>query len=214
MQGTRDRRSSEGGHILIGGTGRAGTTLLVQYFTVLGFDTGFTETDARTRVNPVSHAGLEHSLKRTLAKGKSLPYVAKSPYFGANLAQYLEDGQLQIRGFIVPMRDLRQAAESRRRVTRLAEEAGNEGLFPGGVMNVKANPAGQQRKLAIAFHALIRTLVAYNVPIHFLSFPEFATRKDVLFKQLAPLLAEHGVTIEESRAALASVVKPDVIHDL
>lgn len=99
---TRDRRSSEGGHILIGGTGRAGTTLLVQYFTVLGFDTGFTETDARTRVNPVSHAGLEHSLKRTLAKGKSLPYVAKSPYFGANLAQYLEDGQLQIRGSSCP----------------------------------------------------------------------------------------------------------------
>jgi hypothetical protein len=28
-------------HILISGTGRAGTTFLVQLFTALGFDTGF-----------------------------------------------------------------------------------------------------------------------------------------------------------------------------
>lgn len=58
----RSRQGPHADHILIGGTGRAGTTLLVQYFTALGFDTGFTLDQAMQRVDSISRAGLEHSL--------------------------------------------------------------------------------------------------------------------------------------------------------
>ena len=67
---TSDRKSAADGHILIGGTGRAGTTLLVQWFTVMGFDTGFSVEEALDRVDPISNAGLEHSLSRTLEIGE------------------------------------------------------------------------------------------------------------------------------------------------
>lgn len=51
---TRDRRSTDDGHILIGGTGRAGTTLLVRWFTALGFDTGFTPEEVAGRRSAIS----------------------------------------------------------------------------------------------------------------------------------------------------------------
>jgi hypothetical protein len=47
-----DPAGSGHGRILISGTGRSGTTLLVQYFTALGFDTGFTLEQALSRVDP------------------------------------------------------------------------------------------------------------------------------------------------------------------
>ena len=90
---TSDRTSAADGHLLIGGTGRAGTTLLVQWFTVMGFDTGFTVEEALGRVDPISNAGLEHSLSRTLEIGERLPYVAKSPWFGPKIGDYIERGR-------------------------------------------------------------------------------------------------------------------------
>ena len=120
---TSDRTSAADGHLLIGGTGRAGTTLLVQWFTVMGFDTGFTVEEALGRVDPISNAGLEHSLSRTLEIGERLPYVAKSPWFGPKIGDYIERGDLRVRAAILPLRSLSEAAESRRQVSRRAAEA-------------------------------------------------------------------------------------------
>jgi hypothetical protein len=44
-------------HLIISGTGRSGTTFLVQLYTALGLDTGFT--DATAGVNRHCQAGLE-----------------------------------------------------------------------------------------------------------------------------------------------------------
>ena len=210
---THDRRSTDGGHLLIGGTGRAGTTLLVRWFTALGFDTGFTEPDVAARVDPISHGGLEHSLGRTLGRGQHLPYIAKSPYFGQHLAGYLDRGELEIKCFILPMRDLHDAAESRRQVSARAALAGKDpDKHPGGVIKAKQK-RGQEQKLAVQFYGLLHTLVSHDVPIRFLRFPDFASGEQSLFDALEPLLVEHGVTRAESDAALAGVVDPALIGD-
>jgi hypothetical protein len=212
-----DRRSAADGHILIGGTGRAGTTLLVQWFTVLGFDTGFTLEEALTRTDPISNAGLEHSLSRTLEVGAPLPYVAKSPWFGPKLGGYIDSGQLRVRAAIVPLRSLADAAESRRQVSLRAEEAGDSAKHPGGLLGAGRDAARagrkQEQQLARRFYELIHTLVSHEVPVYFLCFPEFARGQQDLDSVLEPLLRSHGVGHDEARQALARVVRPELIHD-
>ncbi len=210
--------SPEDGHILIGGTGRAGTTLLVQWFTAMNFDTGFTLEEALTRTDPISHGGLEHSLSRTLAAGARLPHVAKSPWFGPKLAAYIDREELRIEAVVVPLRELADAAESRRQVSRRAEAAGYDPhKHPGGVLG--AGQAGeranrkQEQQLARRFYDLIVTLVRYDVPIYFLRFPDFARGAQDPSQVLEPLLAKHGLSQAEATAALQRVVRPELIHD-
>jgi hypothetical protein len=214
---TSDRKSAADGHILIGGTGRAGTTLLVQWFTVLGFDTGFTVEEALGRVDPISNAGLEHSLSRTLEVGERLPHVAKSPWFGPKLGDYIDRGELHVEAAILPLRDLTEAAESRRRVSQRAAEAGHDPLkHPGGILG-GARPGAskkQEQQLARRFYDLVHTLVSHDVPTYFLRFPEFARGQQDPYVALAPLLESHGVSHEEATAALARVVRPELIHTL
>ena len=63
----------------------------------MGFDTGFSVEEALDRVDPISNAGLEHSLSRTVEIGEPLPYVAKSPWFGPKIGDYIERGDLRVR---------------------------------------------------------------------------------------------------------------------
>lgn len=206
----RSRTERDDGHLLIGGPGRSGTTLLVQWFTALGFDTGFTLEQALRRVNDVSHAGLEHSLQR-----RPLPYVAKSPYFGNNPAPLLSSGELHVRAVVVPLRPLHAAAASRRDASRRAAEQGLDPLAqPGGLsFGARKDPEVQEEGIGVAFYRLVQTLVAFEIPIYFLRFPEFAKGEQDLFLALRPLLEEHGVTAAEAREALDTVARPELIHD-
>lgn len=211
-----DRTSAEHGHILIGGTGRAGTTLLVQWFTAMGFDTGFTLDEAMTKSDPISKGGLEHPVGRILKRGKRLPYVAKSPWFGTNLIDFLDSGQLSVQMAIIPMRSLESAAESRRQVAARAAESGLDfDKHPGGLLGGKSRDAAknQERQLARRFYELVHTLVSYDVPMIFLRFPDFAQGRQDLVCELEPLLIQHGVSTQEASAALSHVVRPDLIHD-
>jgi hypothetical protein len=91
MVPARDRRSAKNGRIIITGTGRAGTTFLVQLFSELGFDTGYSAEEAMRAVDGISRAGLEKPLV-----DESNPYVIKSPWFADQLAEALENRRLQI----------------------------------------------------------------------------------------------------------------------
>ena len=214
---TSDRKSAADGHILIGGTGRAGTTLLVQWFTVMGFDTGFSVEEALDRVDPISNAGLEHSLSRTVEIGERLPYVAKSPWFGPKIGDYIERGDLRVRAAILPLRSLAEAAESRRQVSKRAAEAGHDPLkHPGGILGGGRPGAAkkQEQQLARRFYDLVHTLVSHDVPTSFLRFPEFARGEQDPYLALEPLLQAHGVSHDEASDAFSRVVRPDLIHTL
>ena len=206
------RTSTQDGHILITGTGRSGTTLLVEYFTALGFDTGHTVETTRRHVDEISRAGLEHGLRGI--RGKPLPYVAKAPSFTRNLGGALQDGTVSVRACIVPMRDLYSAAESRRDVARRAQEQGlDPSTQPGAlIFGAGSNPKSQERRLAVGFYQLVHTLVLHDIPIYFLRFPDFARGEQDVYAALEPLLAAHGVTAAESAAALADVARPELIH--
>jgi hypothetical protein len=188
----------------------------VQWFTALGFDTGYDLDQAIQATDPISHGGLEHSFARTLEAGARLPYVAKSPWFGRKLRDYLDRDELRVKAAIIPMRDLQDAAESRRRVSQEAAVAGlDPGRHPGGVVGSSAGETTtgkQERQLARMFFDLVSALVAHDVPIYFLRFPDFARGDQDLYSALRPLLEAHGVTSEEAATALRQVVRPELIH--
>ncbi len=76
-------------HIIISGTGRAGTTFLVQLLTELGLNTGFPNSQAQ--IDPNCNAGMEVDIRDPNA-----PYIVKSPW----LCDYLDE-VLGNRGIVI-----------------------------------------------------------------------------------------------------------------
>jgi hypothetical protein len=216
------------GHIIITGTGRSGTTLLVQLFTALGFETGYTLEEALNQLDHVSQAGLEHWIADTAGQtimksplklgvpnyipAEKLPYVVKSPMFATNLHALLENKVIQVKAAIVPMRDLLSAAESRRRVQHEAEQIGiDPNHVQGGLWDTR-DPAAQESVLTRHFYEMMFTLVRFGVKTYCLDFPDFAHDSTRLFERLEPLLTEHGVQEHDVRRALSQIVRPSRIH--
>ncbi len=111
--GPMGRLSSPGGttgpKVVITGTGRAGTTLLVQVLTDLGLDTGFSPDHA---VDERVNAGLEFRIESPNA-----PRIVKDPNLSRRLGGLLDRGEVEIEHVIIPVRDLDVAVASRVRNT-------------------------------------------------------------------------------------------------
>ena len=88
-------------HLLITGTGRSGTTFLVQLLTQLGQDTGFTDPWPARYLDPQCNAGMEWNLRAANA-----PYVVKSPSLCTELETILLGGKVMIEHVLIPVRDL------------------------------------------------------------------------------------------------------------
>src|SRR5271163_4893442 len=96
-------------HLIIAGTGRAGTSFLVRYLTELGLDTTLARNGDRAGWDAEANAGLEN----LLVSGANLPYVIKSPWISEYVEQILKEERFKIDAFIVPVRDLVEVATSR-----------------------------------------------------------------------------------------------------
>lgn len=195
------------GHILIGGTGRCGTTLLVQLFTLLNFDTGFSKETALRKVDQLSHGGLD---QRRHVEPENLPYVAKGPRLADRMAEFMNKN-LRVECAILPMRHLYGAAESRRHVYRTAIELGEQ-RRPGGLWKTKI-PELQEVHLALAFYNFLYPLVANNVPVYQLDFPRFATDVDYLYQTLKPIFDRHHVEYEAVAEVHRGLVNRSFIHE-
>jgi len=193
-------------HILIG-TGRAGTTLLVQILTILGFDTGYSEQQILGGIDAISKAGLE----RHLLERPDLPQVIKSPWLSDQIEDALIQG-LRVRLAIIPLRNLFEAAESRRHVYRQAMAANLDALsHPGSLWKVK-DPMAQESALAMDLYKFIEPLVARNVPIVFLSFPRFVDDPGYFYDQLSTIFEQRGISREMVQAVQKRIADPSLIH--
>jgi hypothetical protein len=204
----RDRISTAQGRIIIAGTGRAGTTFLVQLFTALGFGTGFSLEDSLSGVDGISHAGLERGLVDEAA-----PYVIKSPWFADHLAEALQDERIKIRAALIPIRDLFSAAESRRRVYREASSRGLDPLNHPGSLWYTDEPQNQEDMLTRQFYKTIFPLIHFEVPIYLPEFPRLVRDPNYLFRSLQPLMEDHGVGHSEFLPAHERCARPELIHD-
>jgi len=202
-------------HILITGTGRAGTTLLVRILAKLGLETGFSDEQIQKAEKRIGRAGLEVNLTNT--KSGDLPMVIKSPASSKILLSLLNNGRNEIDIALVPVRNLRQAANSRIAVSDKAKKKGlNPSKVPGGMWKTSL-PENQSWILAEQFYSTIDMLVLNKVPIVFLHFPEFAEDEDYFFANFGMYLQNRfNFSEEEIRSAHRDECNVDLIgnHDI
>jgi hypothetical protein len=189
-------------HLIISGTGRAGTTFLVQLLTVLGLDTGFE--DSTSHVDGDCHAGMELDLRIPTA-----PYVVKSPWLCDYIDEVLSSDDVIIDHALIPMRDLYSAAESRRVVSKRAS-AMPEDSVPGGLWHT-TSPSEQEAILAVQFYKLLYAATRHGFPITLLEFPKLAVDPEYLYEKLKTILP--GIRREVFRSRFYEVSRPGLIHD-
>lgn len=184
--------------IVITGTGRSGTTLLVQILTDLGLDTGFSP-DAP--IDERTHAGLE-----TRLDAPGAPRIVKSPNLSRRLAEIMEAGTVEIEHVIIPVRDLDVAAASRVRATRY----GSNLHAPGGLFGT-VRATRQREALAVLWYELMLTVVRYDLAFTLLDFPRLATDWRYTHEKLAFLDPE--IPAERWREAIERRADPTLIHE-
>lgn len=194
-------------HILISGTGRAGTTFLVQLFTALGFDTGFNL--SRDKALPNCNAGMEWDLRDSNA-----PFIVKSPWMCEYLDAVLSKGNIHVEHIIIPVRDLFSAAESRRDVTQRAGVDRLEGRqdVPGGLWGT-SEPGMQEQALAKRFYDLLWTIARYDLPLTLLDFPRMVHELEYLRQKLIPIFGRLRLRKERFNIAFSMVSRPELVHD-
>ena len=189
-------------HVIISGTGRAGTTFLVQLLTALGLDTGFPDTDAA--IFPNCDAGMEWDIRDPQA-----PYIVKSPMLCDCLDAVLRSGKVVVDHAFIPMRDLFSAAESRRRVMQRSDPARYAGGVPGGLWDTR-RPEEQEAVLAQKFHALMHTLAEHDIPLTLLHFPRLTLEAEYLYEKLTPALG--GCARDRFVDAFRRVARPELVN--
>jgi len=189
-------------HIIISGTGRAGTTLLVQILTHLGHDTGFSKEECLRDVDPASHAGLEYNLVGK--RKKPLPYIVKAPGLSDQIDEAIAQG-VQIDLAIIPVRDLESSVRSRIRVSALAAKLGKDPFKAAGGLWKTDNPQGQEIILLRQQFILLQSLIAHDIPILFLAFPRFAKDLDYFYRKMAPVVG-HKNSYEEFIATCRAII--------
>jgi hypothetical protein len=207
-------------HLLISGTGRAGTSFLVQYLTELGHDTHIRRRGAGAWHDTDAQAGFEDfPLPVNLP---SLPYVIKSPWVAFDPEQSLAADRVILDAIVIPMRGLEEAAASRVVTERRAMHQAARwmadldrgfdvwGHTPGGAL-ASLHPLDQARLLAVAFHRLVQFAVLRDIPLVLLDFPRMVQDADYLFDRLLPVLpclSGAGPDRAAARAAHARVADP------
>jgi hypothetical protein len=197
-------------HIAISGTGRAGTTFLMQLFTALGFDTGFSDYQAAINLN--CNAGMEFDLN-----SENLPFIIKSPFLCDELEKFINEKKICIKYLIVPIRDLYSAAESRRKIQKEGKNfnfSSSENI-PGGLWGTK-DPEMQEQFLMKMFYKLIFLSVKYDLKIIFLDFPKIINDPEYLRQKLLPLFKfsmRFKLRKKKFHRIYSLVCKPELLHN-
>jgi hypothetical protein len=199
-------------HIVIAGTGRAGTTFLMQLFTELGLDTGFTKDDFITQIDSESHGGLEKDLQGV--DFENLPRVVKSPYFYEFADKVLNDTDVLIEHVFIPIRKLEDAAQSRIRVQTAAEEKTHKKFkgdeVAGGLTRTDSKES-QEVILGRQLTRLIESVSKSAKPYSFLAFPTFVQDPNYLYEAIKFLIP--STTFEDFLEIFQSVVDLSLIHN-
>ena len=189
-------------HIIISGTGRAGTTFLVQLLTRLGFETGFANVEGA--IDPNCNAGMEWDLRKPDA-----PYIVKSPWLCDYLDVLMEQTDMVIDHAIIPVRDLFAAAESRRNVVQRSKSDLPPSQILGGLWHTDRG-AEQEAILSFQFYKLIHTLVKREIPTTFLHFPRLVHDPEYLYDKLRFLLNQ--IPFDRFLSEFTATARPDLVH--
>jgi hypothetical protein len=190
-------------HLIISGTGRAGTTFLVQLLTKLGLDTGVEDIDSA--INPNCNAGLESDIRLPDA-----PYVVKTPWLCDYLDEVLRGGDVTIDHALIPMRELYAAAQSRRHVASTTDPTLYPGGIPGGLWHTD-DPGEQETALTHQLYKLLLAIAKHDIPLTLLEFPRLVYEPAYLYRKLAFALGD--INYDSFLNVFRAVSRPELVND-
>lgn len=189
-------------HVIISGTGRAGTSFLVQLLTHLGLETGFEP--GAMELSPVERAGFERDIRLTPA-----PYIIKSPWLCEYIDEVLSNPLIQIDHAIIPVREMTAAAVSRAHVQEITTGSPDGETVNGGLWGTD-KAAEQEDVLRHRFTSLMQGLVRHDVPTTFLWYPRLVQDAAYLYGKLSFLLDSRDFT--SFFEVFERVRRPEMVH--
>lgn len=209
-------------HVVISGTGRAGTSFLVELLTHLGLDTGFNIDTIK--LDKHARAGLEISLKpEATEKQQKVPYIVKDPWFCDYAEEVLKQKDIHIDHVFIPMRDLYAAAESRRHVQEQA--VSDMSLFmrlrtlllpfyrPISIQGGLWQSHKKHKQEDMLLHQLYKLMLALSnttVPVTILQYPRLVKDSSYLYEKFEPIMGD--ITYPDFESIFNNIVRPDWIH--
>lgn len=186
-------------HILITGTGRAGTTFLVHLLTKIGIDTGFDLDTIDTFIDQSSFGGLESDIRNNDA-----PYVVKSPLLSFSLDEIFQNEDITIDAVIVPFRPIKEATAS-----RLAVQDKTGHFLPNstaGGITTGAGGLDQEDELRLRIERMLYSIAHTHVPVVFIAYPFLMNNKEYLYQKLTQVFTE--IQFEKFSDAFDSIYVP------
>ena len=191
-------------HSIITGTGRSGTTFIVEVLTALGVDTGFDYINIQKHVH--SRAGLEINLLEAV----SPPYVIKDPSFMLYFQDVIERKDLVLDHVFIAIRDVYAASQSRRYVETITDKQKyNDGGVPGGLTGT-LNPEEQESVLLSRMFDLALQLSQTDCDITYLHYPLLVEDSEYLYVKLRPILK--GVSQKQFDEVFNLIVDRGLTH--
>lgn len=202
-------------NVVITGTGRAGTTFLVELLTHLGLDTGFSIDEIPNKKSQDARAGLEHDLR----KG-GCPLIVKDPRFCDYAKDVIQDDGIIIDQVLIPVRNLDAAAASRQYVSKTsAEKLSNiqrlmymvrPRSFAGGLRTKSKNPEKQKEILQKQIYKLMFALSDTDIPVTLMHYPRIMQDSEYLYTKLKPVL--QNIELEYFCEIFDKVIQPELVH--
>lgn len=202
-------------HVVITGTGRAGTTFLVQLLTNLKLDTGYDVESIQKGLDENARAGLENDVRK-----EGAPYIVKSPWFCDYACEVVKREDIVLEHVLIPMRELHAAVESRKHVTKTAvskmpffkrlKHTIKTPKLRGGFVHTRR--AGKLEKvLLLQLYNLILALSEAQIPVTLLQYPKLIKDSRYLYDKLKPILGTISYT--EFSSVFGQTVRPELVHD-
>lgn len=183
--------------ILVTGAGRSGTSLLMAIFTFLGLDTGFDEKEFERLQSSNSKAGFEKH-------EDPYPYIVKCIWCSEKVDAMVNKHDFVLEHVILPMRNLDDSVQSRKRVMDLDEEN-------GGFDNASSEDEQKQVNCRRVYN-LLHDLAKNDIPFTLLHFPRLANDAEYLWGKLEWLFQKHEISKEKFLEVHAKVSNPDMVH--
>lgn len=185
--------------ILITGTGRSGTSLLVKLFSHLHMETGFSINESNQIDYAKCNAGLEiRDLTRKDVR------IFKAPHFAIDIENILKEKEGEIQHIIIPIRDLDSSAKSRERI-------GGDGYKAGGFFYCK-NFQEQRKMNAELIYSLFYNLSLTSIGYTLLPFPLFAKNSNIIYDRLKWLFEEYDISFSDYNSVFDRVVDLSKVH--